>query len=85
MLPPGGGKQMILKGGQNINQLQLIILYGKRHYFRLQAGFIGKKKEKSHQVVVVPIKWTETTAATDTYTHSHTQMKTKELRFQSSI
>lgn len=42
----GKKTQMILTGGQNINQLQLIILYGKRHYFRLQAGFIGKKRKK---------------------------------------
>lgn len=41
-----GGNKMILTGGQNINQLQLIILHGKRHYFRLRAGFIGKKKKK---------------------------------------
>lgn len=33
-------------GGQNINQLQLIILYGKRHYFKRQAGFIGKRRKK---------------------------------------
>lgn len=35
---------MILTGGQNIKQLQLIILYGKRHYDRQD---LLEKEEKS--------------------------------------